>query len=186
MTLPNGDPLWARTAAASTYGGVPTKKNYLDTPPINPETDVNASQYLRLTADVAAVARTASVFKCTLTCTDYLDVANNPLVNNAIASFYGQPVTYPGAAPPNYYPRITTVALGDYRISFSTSANTPDDFGVTANLYPVHGIASASRTGNAPVALLTQISATDWTLRIVSSSDGTTHYGDATVYLDFS
>ena len=68
--VPSGSTPWIRTNDLTHYGGHPEKANYLSRGAIDPLTDVDASQFSRLAADVAALQRVAPFCTMTILCND--------------------------------------------------------------------------------------------------------------------
>ena len=56
---PTGSPVWVRANDYTTYGCNFNKIDYQSIGPVNPRTDIGASEFCRMTADVASVGNTA-------------------------------------------------------------------------------------------------------------------------------
>jgi hypothetical protein len=69
-TTPTGSPAWVRANGPETYGGRADKRNYASQGAVNGQTDVDVSEFLRLTADLAALQRVAPFATIVLKCND--------------------------------------------------------------------------------------------------------------------
>lgn len=126
MTIPAGNPLWARTASAAAYGAHPNLRNYGNIGSINANTDVNAGQYKRLGSDCAASALTAPI------CTMVLRFASG----NVFVSYVVVPwapilgAEYAGGSPPSAaYP---TAVRASNVITVTLPSLPSDEYGVSA------------------------------------------------------
>lgn len=107
MIIPTGLPAWVHANNHETYGGNVNKQNYQALAAINGRTDVDAAEYVRLAADMAAVQRTASFATLTYQCND--TVPGDPTVRSYLAMAGGPPV---GARVSNG--RVTWTWLASY------------------------------------------------------------------------
>lgn len=126
MTIPTGTPLWARGRVPSAYGGNPGLRDYGGIGAVDAQTDITAAQYLRLSADVAAIANTSAI--CTLL---FTWSTSDPLVT-FVNCGWADPITvsYSGATPPSsLYPSVVKDSAS--RCVVTLPATAPDQFGVT-------------------------------------------------------
>ena len=131
MTTPTGSPAHERTNSASTYGGHPLKQNYQAQGAVNPKTDVEAGEFLRICADLAAVSRTAAFCKLTLTTSDTAPA--DPTVNEIEQMHRTSGSGYPGATPSHAsFPTCTRVSDGRVRCVWPISQS--DEYGAAADL----------------------------------------------------
>jgi hypothetical protein len=118
--IPTGDPAWLRTADHTVYGGHESKSNFLDRSSLDPLTDVDATQFARLTADMPAAVRTAPFAEMSLNCVDTpspgAPVLGGYIDSGSVVSFGGvalmtgvRPTPYFGDdAPTGYAPRAAS------------------------------------------------------------------------------
>lgn len=153
-TIPDGSPVWARQTEFGHYGGSVDKKNFLDRGPIDQLTDVGASQFARMTADLVAAARTAPLALCTLGCDDHTPGAplfgaklnpsdwDHPIVTGAAChTFVGSRLeSFRGDAAPTRYPSASRNGTGDVTVTFPTTWIDP--FGIEAEISICHAFAT--------------------------------------------
>ena len=135
MTTPAGLPAQTRTASIESYGGHLEKRDYQAMGVVNPRTDVGADGFMRMTADLAAVARVAPFCVLTVQCNDTTPAAPTVLriQQMGIISMAG----YEGDSPPNA--ALPTLArVGDGQFTIAWPATTTDDYGISANVDLVH------------------------------------------------
>ncbi len=135
--LPTGLPAWLRTNDFTHYGGNKDKENYLSRGAIDALTDVDAKQFARLTADVAALSRVAPFCVITLLCSD--TAPGSPTFESFIRQTGSTAVGYLGSAPPSGFPTVTRNGIGDVSIAFSSSYL--DSYGISgdfsiSSMYP--------------------------------------------------
>src|ERR1041384_16547 len=100
--IPEGSPLWGRTVDFAHYGGNVEKSNYLSRGAIDALTDVDATQFARMTADLASIARTAPFAVITLVCNDTAPSA--PTIEFAHLATGVRLTSYLGSAAPVGFP----------------------------------------------------------------------------------
>jgi hypothetical protein len=132
MTVtPTGSPAWERTANHETYGGNINKRNYQSQGPVNPRTDVDAAEFSRMVADVAAMVQTAPFAVLTFTTNDTSPAA--PTVDN----YNGMH----GSAPP------TGARVSNGVAQFDWDASYLDAYGVSGDVHITHAVATCHGTG---------------------------------------
>src|SRR5688500_11807960 len=99
---PAGVPAWLRTVSIGDYGGHLSKENFLSKGAINALTDVDAEEYTRATADLAAVVRTAPFAIITYLNNDTGLAA--PTIESALMMTGVRLVSYPGDSAPAGFP----------------------------------------------------------------------------------
>lgn len=134
MTTPAGRPAWARTVDHADYGGHVNKTNYQSQGVVNPRTDVGAEAIARMTADLAAVVRTAEFFEATILCNDASPAA--PTVESVLMMTGVRTSPYAGDAPPTGFPTVTRNGTGDFTITFAASYS--DAYGISEPFTPTH------------------------------------------------
>jgi hypothetical protein len=131
MTTPAGVPAWLRQASASTYGGHPNKRNYQSVGPVNPETDVDAAEFIRMSADMASVARVATFCSATIVCDDSTPGA--PTVSSINQMTAVSTAGYLGDSPSHAsFPTVERVSNGKVQATWPSSAT--DDYGVSGDI----------------------------------------------------
>lgn len=152
-TRPEGAPGWTHTADISKYGGHPEKQNYAGRQGIDPLTDVNASQFARLTADLVAATLTAPLAIATIGCDDYTpgpplfgarrkpsDPTKTEPYGGACQAAWGvRAAPYNGDGAPSHYPSASRNGTGDVTITFP--ATPRDGYGVAADIEIVQAFA---------------------------------------------
>jgi len=166
MTTPTGDPAWARTSDASTYGGHPEKRNYAGQDSVNPKTDVSAQEFIRLCADVAGLARVAPFAVITLTCNDTTPAA--PTINSARQMNGVSTNGYPGDAAPVGFPAGARV--GDGSVTLTWPEEQLDDYGVPYDLDAVHAVASVVGEAGYGHVSITRVNGYTWTLAAIDDA----------------
>jgi hypothetical protein len=131
-TTPAGRPAWSRTADHANYGGNVNKANYQSQGVVNPKTDVGAEAIARLTADLAACARTGSFLDATILCNDGSPGA--PTVESALMMTGVRTASYAGDAAPTGFPAVARNGTGDFTITFASSYDDP--YGVAEAFVP--------------------------------------------------
>jgi hypothetical protein len=134
---PNGDPAWLRTADTTTYGGNLNKTNYQGQGVVNARTDVDATEFVRLTEDLAAVVRTAPLAEITFTSDD--TGANNPTVDVVNLMTGIRATSYAGGTPPAGFPTVARVSDGVVDITFSTTLTDAYSVAGTVHIIHAHG-----------------------------------------------
>lgn len=174
MTTPAGYPIWSRASDPSYYGGRSDKRNYQDMPGINPRTDVDVEQFLRLCADIAALAKTAPFASLHIVTNDTTTAAPTVHGCRMLTGVYsGAP--YAGDAPPTGFPTVAYVSDGVFDVTFA--ATYTDPYGVAGTSAVEFALAS-SGTASATVAA----AVTSATTVRVTITDGTPQ--NRTVYLE--
>jgi hypothetical protein len=114
MTItPAGRPAWERANSHETYGGSTSKENFASLGAVNSKTDVDASEYVRLAADVAALQRTGDFAVLVYRCND--TVPGDPTVLSYLAM---------AGDPP------TGARVSDGRVRWTWDAEYPDEYDV--------------------------------------------------------
>ena len=127
---PLGSPPWDRSAGIAQYGGHVNKENYLSVGTINPLTDIDAGNIMRIAADLKAVSNTAAFAVLHLTQDD--STPDDPTVNSARLMTGVATASYAGDAPPTGFPTVTRVSDGVILVTFSSSYS--DDYSISADL----------------------------------------------------
>lgn len=154
--IPTGSPSWVRNSDYTTYGGHASKINYQSQGKVNARTDVDAEDFARITADIAALMRPAEFCNLTFTARDagVLD----PLVTKVTMQPSGVvTVSYAGGSPPTGFPAVTRVADGNYLITFS--ATYLDAYGVSGAWQPVHAMGAVHGANGRDVGTTVGVSA---------------------------
>lgn len=152
---PTGAPLWTRLVQLADYGGNADKKNYLNRGAIDPLTDVDATQFARLTADSVALARTVPLCTGFVACVDASPMAPvmggvwDPTANNGDGGYVSKGgiqmatgtrlVPYAGDDPPTGFPSAIRNGNGDVTIIFPDEWS--DEYGVSDQFRIYHAIA---------------------------------------------
>jgi hypothetical protein len=147
MTItPSGSPSWVRTNDLTHYGGDVNKENYLSRGAIDALTDVDASQFARLAADVAALQRVMPFCTITYVCDDV--TPGSPTVEY-VAMQTGISSNYLGSTPPSGFPALTRNGNGDVSITFASTYS--DVYNVSGSFSISHAIPSllSSSSGEA-------------------------------------
>lgn len=147
--IPTGLPIWTRAAGFSYYGGHVNKQNHLSQGAIDPETDVTAAELQRLSADLAAVARTVPFGYFVVQCNDTSPAA--PTVVLASMATGVRTTSYEGASPPSGFPSLARTANGRFTITFASSY--ADEFNVAASFVVQAGTGNNLSSGGGVVAL---------------------------------
>ncbi len=165
MIIPTGSPAWTRTNDFTHYGGDKNKENYLSRGAIDALTDVDAKQFARLTADVAALQRVAPFCTITLLCSDSVPAA--PTVESVVMQTGVASLSYLGSSPPTGFPTVTRNGNGDVSITFSSSYS--DSYGVTG-AFSISSLYPSLLSATAGIATAERVSATVARLRAFSSA----------------
>lgn len=146
--IPTGYPAWVRATDHTDYGGNALKRNYMGVGVVNAMTDVGAEDFCRMCSDLAAVARTASVWVITYTCADTSPGA--PLIEWVLGMTGVRLVSYSGNAAPTGFPSAARNGNGD--VTFTFAASYDDEYGVTGAWVPktAAGGLHGSTGGSAP------------------------------------
>ncbi len=139
---PTGSPAWTRQADHTNYGGNTLKQNYLGQGVVNALTDVGAEDFCRLCSDMAAVARTASMWVINYTCSDTSPAAPTVSIVHGMTGI--RLVSYVGSSPPTGFPSATRNGNGDVTFTFAATYN--DEYGVAGAWAPVTCNTSVSST----------------------------------------
>lgn len=149
MTTPTGLPIWTRAAGKSYYGGHDNKQNHLSQGAIDPETDVTAAELNRLSADLAAIARTAPFGYFVVQCNDSSPAA--PTVTFASMATGVRTTSYEGDDPPSGFPTLARTANGKFTITFASSYN--DEFSVAGSFIVQPGTGNNLSSGGGVVSI---------------------------------
>lgn len=127
--IPQGLPAWLRANDFQAYGGDLNKKNFASRGAVNPKTDVDAEAFSRITADLAALSRTAPF--CVMV------VRNNTVSVPPTVEFISMMTgtrtsSYEGDAPPAGFPAVADAGTGTFIVTFDTEY--ADEFGVVGAL----------------------------------------------------
>ncbi len=123
MTItPSGSPPWMRVNSLEHYGGDVNKDNYLSRGAIDALTDVDAAQFSRLAADVAALQRVMPFCTMTFLCNDSSPAA--PTVE-FVHMQTGITNSYAGDSPPSGFPSLARNSAGDVSITFASTYSDP-------------------------------------------------------------
>jgi hypothetical protein len=141
--VPTGTPAWTRTASIEDYGGNTEKANYLGGGAINPLTDVDAREFSRMTADLAAVVRTAPFLVATYSADDTSPAS--PIVEFIWMMTGRVAGPFSGTSPPAGFPTFAYNGDGVVLITFASSYS--DEYGVAAAFAPTGGVASCRGSG---------------------------------------
>jgi hypothetical protein len=161
--IPEGAPVWARTATIGQYGGSVLKRDYMDRGPIDQITDVGAKQFARMTADLTAAAYTSpfAILRVRFVPT------GSPVVECAHMMTGVRLAEYSGE-PPWGFPTVTRNGTSDITITFAESY--ADSYGVEAPLVLTH--ASASPLYDAVTRAVCQVvTPTSVRVRLYNASD---------------
>lgn len=148
MIVPNGFPAWVRASDHSTYGGNTEKTNWQSQGVTNARTDVGAEAFTRMTADIAAVQRTAPFCTLTFLCNDGSTSAPTISVVNQMTGV--RVAQYAGDSAPTGFPSAARNGNGDN--TFTWSASYTDPYGISGTLNITHaevsGIGSTAIIAN--------------------------------------
>lgn len=172
--IPSGVPAWMRQNDFASYGGNLLKKNFASRGAINPKTDVGAEAFSRITADLAAVARTAPFGVFTILCDDSTPAA--PTVEYATLMTGVRVASYLGSAPPTGFPSIARNGNGDFTMTFAASYNDPYGVAGAFTLKSPRASLGGATAGTATWEILTAT-----TLRIRAFAALGTAYSNARV-----
>lgn len=140
MTTPAGLPAWTRVAEIDHYGGHPEKRDFQAQGVVNPQTDVSAAAFMRMTADMAALTRVAPFCVLTVQCEDSALTA--PSVVRAQQMGIVSVAGYAGASPPDVaLPTLARVGDGAFTVTWPETAT--DDYDVSATIDLEHITATA-------------------------------------------
>lgn len=169
-TTPEGEPVWGedgvRSATASVYGGHSDKKDYQNLGVTNPRTDISAAQFLRMTADMAAVARVNPYSIVTLVCND--TSPDDPTVSSVFQMTGNSTAGYEGDAPPSGFPTCTRVGNGEVTVVWPSSPS--DEFSVSSTLALVHARAQVTGSTAYSYVKITKNSGVSWTFAAVDNA----------------
>jgi len=148
-----------RTIAIGHYGGHSSKENYLSRGAIDPLTDIAAEEVCRMTADLAAVVRTAPLAVITYLNNDASPAA--PTVESVLMMSGVRLISYPADSPPSGFPSATRAGTGEVIFTFASSYL--DDYGVSG----AFALYSARATGHGStfVEVTTEIAGLTVTVR---------------------
>jgi hypothetical protein len=148
---PTGSPAWTRQTSHADYGGNVNKRNYMGGGVINALTDVGAEDFVRICADLAALARVARMWVITYVCSDSSPAAPTIEVVHGMTGV--QVVSYVGSAPPTGFPSAARNGNGD--VTFTFGASYDDDYGTTGAWLPVTaGATLHGTTAGEPTAVI--------------------------------
>ncbi len=117
--VPTGSPAWIRSGDFTVYGGNLNKQNYLLRGVVDPNTDVSAEQFARMTADLAAIARVAPFCVMVLQLNDTSPAA--PTVQRVNMMTGVRNTSYAGGSAPTGFPSAARVSNGVCTVTFSSS-----------------------------------------------------------------
>jgi hypothetical protein len=168
MTIePTGRPTWEHANNHETYGGSTSKENFASLGAVNSKTDVDASEYVRLAADVAALQRTASFATIVYQCNDTSPA--DPTILSYLAM---------AGNPP------TGLRVSDGRVTWTWDGSYPDEYGVEGLVNIVGVTYSILGTANATVNVdLQQVGGTGTQRRVEARAFTTAALPDAVVTL---
>src|SRR6186713_133372 len=132
MTTPNGDPAWVRTSTAETMGGHINKRNYQLVGVVNPETDVDASEFLRLAVDVASNSRVAAFSKLVAQCADS-GTPTNPTITSIEQMTAVSTAGYLGDSP-SHVSFPLAYRIGDGAFTATWPVTVDDEYGVSGEV----------------------------------------------------
>ena len=145
---PAGDPLWAHTSTAETYGGDANKANYQSQGAVNPRTDVTAEQFSRFVEDVANAGRTLPFALLRITCNDSGTPAA-PTIEWARMMTGVRSTSYEGDAAPTGFPASARVGDGNFTVTFDASYD--DYYGTSQALTITDAMGTPADTSTAYV-----------------------------------
>lgn len=148
---PNGSPAWVRNADHTVYGGNVQKTNFHSQGVTNPRTDVGAEGFVRLAADLAAVARTAPFSSLTVLCNDSAPAAPTIEVVDQMTGL--RVFSYEGDAAPPGYPSGARNGAGDVTITWDASYE--DAYGVSGDIDIQHPLVTVH--GTTPVKAVCEL-----------------------------
>lgn len=132
--VPAGVAPWVRTVDFAHYGGNTEKSNYLSRGAIDALTDVDAEQFARMTADLAALTRTAPFAVIRLLCNDSSPAA--PTIEFVHMMTGVRLTSYAGGSAPTGFPSATRNGNSDVTLTFASSYN--DSYSVAGTLSISH------------------------------------------------
>jgi hypothetical protein len=146
-------PYWERTTSAEDYGGHPQKRDYGMTGCVNALTDASAAQIKRLTADMAALARTSPLWTGTIARSGSVFT-----VSFSRPAWGDYSLSYTGSVPPTGHPSVALTDTNQVTITFPSSAS--DEYGSTglirvSSVVPMQTGVSWVGTVNVPTVVLT-------------------------------
>lgn len=166
MTItPTGSPSWLRSNDMTHYGGNVNKENYLSRGAIDALTDVDAKQFSRLAADVAALQRVAPFLTITLVCSDSSPAA--PTVEYVNMQTGISLISYIGSSPPSGFPSASRNSNGDVTITVSSSYQ--DAFGVSG-AFAISSLLPSLLSTTAGIATAEKVSDTVFRLRAFNAA----------------
>jgi hypothetical protein len=168
MTItPTGRPAWEHANDHTTYGGDVNKENYQSLGPVNSKTDVDAAEFVRLAADLAALQRTASFATIVYQCND--TAGDDP----TILSYHAM-----AGDPPD------GLRVSDGRVTWTWDGSYPDEYSVDGALNIVGVTYGIIGTANATVNVqLQQVGGTGTQRRVEARAFTTAPLPDAVVTL---
>lgn len=168
MTItPTGRPAWEHANDHTTYGGSTSKENFASLGAVNSKTDVDAAEFVRLAADVAALQRVAPFATIVYQCND--TSPDDPTILSYLAMA--------GNAP-------TGARVSDGRVTWTWDGSYPDEYGVDGELNIVGVTYGIIGTANATVNVqLQQVGGIGTQRRIDARAFTTVALPDAVVTL---
>ncbi|UOF77308.1 hypothetical protein [Caudoviricetes sp.] len=152
MTItPTGSPAWTRQTSHTDYGGHPNKANYMGLGVVSALTDIGAEDFVRMCADLAALARVAPMWVITYICND---TSPAPPTIEVVDGMTGVTVvSYDGDDPPDWFPPAARNGNGD--VTFTFDASYLDEYGVSGAWAPTtaDGGLHGSTGGSAPAVI---------------------------------
>lgn len=173
--VPSGQPIWLRASDFTTYGGHAEKVNHYGVGAIDALTDVDAAEFSRLTADMAAVANTAPAWIITYLCNDSVPAA--PTIESVFSMFGNRLTSYAGGSPPSGFPGATRVGTGE--VVFTFAASYADPYGVSGafTIKNPHASLTGAVSGDAVCSIVGQ------TLTVRASTSAGAVFSNARVVL---
>jgi hypothetical protein len=181
---PTGLPAWTRTATFEQYGGHTAKENFLGRSAINPVTDVDATEFSRMTTDLAVLVRTAPFAVMTIVCQDtqhrgfddegqpiFIPGPATPLIEYAALMTGVRNTIYEGDAPPTGYPSVVRTGTGEFTVTFATSY--ADEYGVAAAYAPRAAQATVAFAGGSAACAHAWVTGQTVQVALVADTGGT-------------
>lgn len=176
--VPTGSNPLLRTNDFTSYGGDLNKRNYQSQGAIDPQTDVTAQQFARITADLAACQRTMPFAVITYLNNDGSPAAptiSSVLLQNGVTS-----ASYAGDSPPTGFPSAARNGTGD--VTFTFASSYLDAYGVSGAFTARSPGASAN--GPATDMIPTADALTATTVQVVCVDDAGVAKADQFVTLE--
>lgn len=124
---PTGSPAWLRSNDFTSYGGNLNKQNYLLRGVVDPYTDLDAAEFARMTADLAALQRVAPFANLIIQMNDTSPAA--PTIQRAHMMTGIRTTSYSGSSAPSGFPSAARTSNGVCTVTFASSYT--DDYSVS-------------------------------------------------------